>query len=481
MSVEAQVSPQPQVEGYPLHRLHAITTIDGRYAEDTADIEPFASEFGLISIRTEVETHHLVQLSKYGVIRPLTEEETTRLVDFGPNLTDEQAQKVKALEAVSDHDVQAVEKMLREEFTGTSLEDLIPYIHLFLTSEDINNISYRVMFMRANEQVGIPAIREVVEKIVSMAEPEVDTVMDGRTHGQKGVPTILGKEEMVFATRIDKQLLKLEEQKLTGKLNGAIGNFNAHYFVRPDINWQDYAKEFVEGFGLEYNPFTTQINDYDDMVEMFQTYQRINSVLLGLDQDMWRYISDHWMAQEVKDDGTTGSSTMAQKVNPIKFENSEGNIIIANGLFEAMSRKLPISRLQRDLSDSTVIRNAPTAVAYSLISYKNTLRGLGKIFANHKVIDQALQADWSTLSEAAQQLMRMGGDPDAYDKVKKAARGVEIEEGNWAKWVDGLKLTDEQSGKLKLLTPNTYVGIGPEIARQAISSVKGRTKKQKVI
>lgn len=466
------------VDQLTVQRLHGITTIDGRYAKDLVEIKPFASEFALIGARAEIETKHFVQLSKYGVIRTLDEKEVDFLENFGPGLTDDQALRVKELESVSDHDVDAVRKMIRETLVGTSMEDLIPYDHLFLTSEDVNNIAYRLLFMRASREIVVPAIRNVVFKLADMAEPEAETTMAGRTHGQKAVPTSLGKEEMVFARRMNRQLKKLEDVQFTGKLNGAIGNFNAHYFVRPDVDWQEYAKEFVEGFGLEYNPVTTQINDYDDMIEAFQTYIRINGIFLDLDQDMWRYISDHWMSQEV-DKTKTGSSTMAQKVNPIRYENSEGNITMADGMFETFSRKLRTSRLQRDLSDSTVIRNATTALAYSLLAYKNTLKGLGNVHPNYPLIDKELNSDWSMLTEAAQSQMRMDGDPDAYEKVKKAARGVEIDANSWKEWVDGLPgLKPESAEKLKELTPGKYVGIGSKITKDAIAEVRKATEEK---
>lgn len=455
-----------------LQRLHGITTIDGRYAKDLTEIEQYASEFALIGARAEVETRHYIQLSKYGVIRELKDDEKDFLSSFAPNLTDEQALRVKDLEAVSDHDVDAVRKMIREALVGTSMEDLIPYDHLFLTSENVNNIAYRLLFIRASNDVVFPAIRNVIQKLGDMADPEAETIIAGRTHGQMAVPTTLGKEEMVFARRMHRQLKKLESVQFTGSFNGAIGNFNAHYFVRPDIDWQEYAREFVEGFGLEYNPVTTQINDYDDMIEAFQAFNRTNGVFLDLNQDMWRYISDHWMSQEV-DKTKTGSSTMAQKVNPIQFENSEGNLTMADAIFEAMSRKLRTSRLQRDLSDSTVIRNATTALAYSLLAYKNTLKGLGKVYANYPLIESALNADWSMMTEAAQSQMRMDGDPDAYEKVKNAAKGEEINERNWVKWVDNLPgLQPESAQKLKELTPGKYIGIGPKIAKDTVEEIR---------
>ncbi len=474
MAAENATTPEQLVAAapYPEEQLMALTTLDGRYKKDVEDLRPYGSEFGLIGARAEVEGRHLVLLSDFGVIRTLAPGERQFLLEFGTNLTVPQAQRVKALEAVSDHDVQAVEKMMREQLGGTSMADLTPYTHLFMTSENDNNLAYRVMLKRGTERILVPTADAGIDALMDIAAHEKETRMPARTHGQKGVTTTVGKEIALFAVRLNAQLRKLRNMQLTGSFNGAVGNFNAHEYVRPDINWQEYAKQMVEGFGFEYNPFTTQINPYEDMVEAFQTYHRLNSVLLDCDQDMWRYISDDWFAQQAVL-GETGSSTMAQKINPIKFENSEGNLAMANGIFEVLARKLPVSRLQRDLSDSTVIRNAPTAVGYTLLSFRNTLKGLGRIYPNHPVLERAVESDWSVLTEAVQSQMRMDGDADAYDKVKNASRGKRIDGDNWEKWLDEVPdILDESKEKLRTLTPGEYIGIAPDLVDQIADVIK---------
>ena len=463
--------PRPQGPPYPENALTAISPLDGRYDKELDEFSQYSSEFGLQSARTEIEALNLISLSNVGVIRPLTEGERKMLLDMGPGLTMEQAQRIKELEAKSEHDVQAVEKMMREEFRGTSLEDISPYIHFPATSEDPNNLSYRLMIKRGTNRIVIPVVDRVVDTVIDLAEREKGTAMLARTHGQGGVPTTLGKEMAVFAVRMNKEARRLQNMKLTGKWNGAVGNFNAHVYARPDIDWQKYSKEFVESLGFEYNPFTTQINPYEDLIEMFQTYQRLNGIFLDFNQDMWRYISDDWFSQ-ISRAGETGSSTMAQKINPIRFENSEGNLIIANSIFEGCGRKLGVSRLQRDLSDSTVIRNGPSAIAYSLLAYKNTERGLGRITPNYEEIKKSLDADWGTLTEGVQVYLRTQGRDDAYDIVKAAARGVHISPDSWGEWVDRLDITDEQKAHVSKLSPTNYIGIAEEITEQAIQSIK---------
>lgn len=467
------MSPETLHEAKPLshHRLDAISVLDGRYDKDVEILSPFASEHALISTRTEVEAKYLIALSDVGILRPFTEEERELLGNVGPSLTVEQADEVKEIEKTSEHDVKAVEKWLRNHLSTTSLEDVTPYIHFLLTSEDVNNLSYRLMLQRGTGEVMVPAADKVVDRLLEFAQQEKETVMPGRTHGQDAVPTTLGKEMALFAVRMNKEIRKLEKAKLTGKFNGAIGNYNAHAYARPEIDWLDFSKKFVEGLGLEFNPFSTQINPYEDMVEMFQTYQRLNGVFLDLDQDMWRYISDDWFAQEVKAE-ETGSSTMPQKVNPIRFENSEGNVTVANSLFEGFSRKLATSRLQRDLSDSTTIRNVGTALGHSLLIYKNALQGLGRVFVNHGEIEEALNENWSVLTEGVQSVLRDHGRDDAYDVVKAASRGKEIGPDEWSEWVDRLDVSEEEKLQFRELTPNKYVGIAQNIVDLAIETIE---------
>lgn len=467
---------QPEAEGKvpkmnnPTYSLEAISVADGRYRKDVEVLSPYVSEFGLIKARTEVESKYLVALSDVGILRPFLPEETELLSNLGQTMTLVDAQRVKEIEKTSEHDVKAVENWMRERLQGTSLQDVTPYLHFLLTSEDTNNLAYRLMFQRATRDVMVPSYDRTIDQIMGMAVKEQDTVMLARTHGQDGVPTTLGKELAVFAVRMNHEVRKLEKLKLTGKFSGAVGNFNAHTYTKPDIDWLGFSKKFVEGLGFEYNPFSTQINSYEDLIEAFQTYQRLNGVVLDMDQDVWRYISDDWFTQEVKKT-TTGSSTMPQKVNPIDIENSEGNVAIANGLFESMSRKLAVSRLQRDLSDSTTIRNAGLALAHSLLVSEKACKGLGKIHANYENITSAVNNNWSVLAEGVQSVLRDHGRDNAYDLVKDAIKGKKLGPNEWPGWVDELDITDEEKAQFKELTPDKYVGIAPEIVDLAIQTI----------
>lgn len=452
-------------------RLDAISVLDGRYDKEVDSLSSYSSEHALIATRTEIEAKYLIALSEGNIVRPFTFEEKNLLSQIGSNLTVEQANEVKEIEKTSEHDVKAVEKWLRGILSNTSLADVTPMIHFLLTSEDVNNLAYRLMMERATQEVMVPASDKVIKKLMDIAVKERDTAMPARTHGQDAVPTTLGKEMAIFAVRMNKETRKLANGRLTGKFNGAAGNFNAHVYTRPDINWMQFSKKFVESLGLEYNPFSTQINPYEDMIEMFQTYQRLNGIYLDLDQDMWRYISDNWFAQEVKPDAT-GSSTMPQKVNPIKFENSEGNVSIANSLFDGFSRKLAVSRLQRDLSDSTTIRNVGSALGHSLLVYKNCLQGLEKVHVNHPKIEEVLNANWSVLTEGVQSVLRNHGRDDAYDIVKEASRGKEIGPDDWNAWVDRLDVEESEKRDFYELSPGKYVGMAGDIVDLAIQSIQ---------
>jgi adenylosuccinate lyase len=461
----------------PLTELAAITTLDGRYRKDVAELAPYVSEFNIIRTRVEIEAKYLVALSDIGIVRPLSPSERERLSSFGGNISLEDAEKIKKNEDTIEHDVKAMEKSFRTMLTGTSLEDLIEKIHIGLTSEDINNLTYRLILKRSCEDIMIPTLDSLTMRLVGWADDYSSTPMLARTHGQAAVPTTLGHEFVVFAKRLNTEVRTLEKASLEGKLNGAVGNFNALKDSYSNIDWASFAKKFVTSFGLESNLTTTQIAPYEDMIKVFQTFTRINNILLGFDQDVWRYISDHWFAQEVKKE-TIGSSTMVQKINPTKFENSEGNLGKANAFFEFFSRDLPISRLQRDLSDSTVIREMGAPLGWSLLAYKNTLKGLEKIWPNLGLIAQVLNEDWSILSEAAQTRMRTYGIEDPYSIMKGLTRtGEKINQTKWFEIVDKLPMTDVQKADLKKLTPQKYVGLAAKLTREAIKEIK-KTKKK---
>lgn len=459
----------------PLTELTATTPADGRYRRTTQDLAPYVSEYALIKTRFELEALHLVGLSGVGIIRRLSSEERQRLTNFGEEIDLKKAGEVKQIEDTLRHDVKAMERTFRGIVRESSLEDLTEMIHFGLTSEDINNLAYRLMLKRATEKVCLPKIDEVIDRLVDIADNHKRVPMLARTHGQAAVPTTVGKEFAVFATRLNKETRQLEQRKLTGKLNGAVGNMNALYFAHPDVNWIKYSRDFVKSLGFEPNLVTTQINPYDDVIAYLQNYQRINLIILDLNQDMWRYVSDYWFAQEKKGD-EVGSSTMPQKVNPIDFENSEGNVQIANSLIEGIVRKLAVSRLQRDLSDSTTMRNIGVVLAHSLIGHRSLLVGLSRSRLNVDKVYGDLNADWSILSEGVQTLLRAQGYDDPYSLVASLTQGRHIGKEEWQRWIDELPVEEDQKEILRTLSPEKYLGNAVELTELAIKDIR-RSKK----
>lgn len=451
--------------------LSAISPIDGRYREKVKELAPYFSEAGLIRTRIEIEARYLIALSDIGVVRPLTVTERIKLGALGPTLSTKDVQRVKEIEDETRHDVKAMERVFREKVAGTSMEDLTEMIHFGLTSEDVNNLSYRLMLDRANRGVMQPVLNQIANEFADRAEEYADITMLGRTHGQGAIPTTVGKEFVNTGMRLRNQIEDIEEVQLTGKLNGAIGNFSAHHLSRPDIDWIAFSAEFVRGLGLEPNLYSTQINPYDDVIALFQAYQRTNNVLIDFDQDMWRYISDDWFVQEARK-GEVGSSTMPQKVNPIDFENSEGNLGLANAMIEFFTRKLSVSRLQRDLSDSTVIRNFGTVFAYQLLAYKNLLLGLSKVRPNEEQIEKVLNSNWAILTEGVQTILRSAGVENAYDLVKGLSRGKRIGQKEWKQWVGGLPVAEDMKKKLLALRPQNYLGLVRELTEMGVDEIR---------
>lgn len=461
----------------PLEELTAITPLDGRYRQKVEVLAKYTSEYALIKTRFEIEAKYLIALAGVGVIRKLTQQEHQTFETFGQNISFEDAKSVKKAEVETRHDVKAMERSFRDLVKDTNLEDLTEAIHFGLTSEDVNNIAYRLMLKRATGEVVIATLQNIVDELVERADQYKAIPMLGRTHGQPAIPTTVGKEIVIFATRLNRQLSKLRNQKLTGKLNGAIGNFNAMQLAYPNVDWVSFSSRFIESFGFEVNLVTNQINPYDDMIEYFQNLQRINSIIIDLDQDAWRYISDGWFVQEVKK-GEVGSSTMPQKVNPIDFENSEGNLTIANGVLETLSRKLAISRLQRDLSDSTSIRNISTALGFSIVGYTSVLTGLSRIRPNVDQITADLNRDWSILSEGVQTVLRKEKVQDPYSLISSLTRGEHIDKTKWVSWINGLPIGEKEKEELAKLTPETYIGLAISLTEKAIQDIKN-SKKQK--
>ena len=454
-----------------LNQLTAISPLDGRYREKVAELSSYISEMALIKTRIEVEAKYLIALSEAGLVRKLTVLEKKFLFEFNQNITDEQVLKVKEFEEITRHDVKAVEKFLREILEKNNLKDLLEWIHFGLTSEDINNIARRLMLIRAIKEVIVPTLDLIVDELVGFSKQNKATSMLARTHGQPAVPTTLGKEMVNFAMRINGQIRKLEIVKLEGKLNGAVGNYNALQLSAPGIDWVEFSRKFITSLGLIPNLITTQINPYEDIIETLQIIQRINGIVLDLDQDIWRYVSDGWFIQIVKK-REVGSSTMPQKVNPIDFENSEGNVQIANSLFEGMVRKLAVSRLQRDLSDSTTVRNIGVGLAYSLLAYKSTLNGLSRVHPNIGLINNILNENWTILTEGVQTILRKEGVKDPYSLITSLSKGKHIGESEWQAWIDRLDIKDSVKIQLKNLSPESYIGKAVELTELAIALIK---------
>lgn len=454
-----------------INELSAITPLDGRYREKIAELSNYTSEFAAIKIRCEVEIKYLMALSQAGIVRKFSKKEINLLETFYKNFDLKKAAAVKEIEKTTRHDVKALERLIRKELSKTSLKDVVEMVHFGITSEDIDNISYRLMLERGVREVIIPILAQVVKELVSKASENKEIVMIGRTHGQPAVPTTLGKEFVVFVYRLNNQILKLKKQKLSGKLTGAIGNFNALTVAFPKVSWINFSKRFVSSLGLSPNLITTQLNPYDDVAEYLQTIERINNILIGLSQDIWLYISDFWLIQIPKS-GEVGSSTMPQKVNPIDFENCEGNLGVANTLLEHFSRKLTISRLQRDLSGSTVIRSIGAPLGHSLMGYKSLLVGLSRIRPNRDKISEDLNRDWSVLTEAAQILLRREKVNDPYSLIADLSRGKRIGKEEWIEWIHNLPVSDSQREMIKKITPENYIGLASELVDRAVKEIK---------
>lgn len=450
--------------------LNSLSPLDGRYFEKTKILRDYFSEGALISYRIRIEVLYLIALSDVKIIRSLKPKEKKFLLSLLP-ATCYLLQKIKDFESTTHHDVKAVEYFLREQLETTSLKDLIPFIHFGLTSEDVNNLAYRLMVKSAHEQVLLPIFYNVLSTLAEFSSSSSAIPLLARTHGQPAISTTLGKELSVFLARLLTQVKKMGEIKLTGKLNGAVGSYHSFAFASPKTDWLKFSELFTKNLGLTPNFYTTQINPPDDLIDLFHTYHHLNSILIDLNQDLWRYISDDWLIQ--KKEANVGSSTMPQKINPIEFENSEGNLIMANGLFETFSRKLPISRLQRDLSDSTVMRNIGVAFGHCLLAYQSLLKGLATISPNTEKIYTDLNANWNILSEPLQIYFRSIGNPEAYEQVATKMKGKVISQKDWQELTKGL------NPKIQKLTPSTYLGYSIRLTKKVAIEVNTYLNKHK--
>jgi len=445
--------------------LTALSPLDGRYASKLTELAPIFSEYGLIQRRVAVEIAWLEALCDAKEIPealPLSSSERQALKSIADQFSVDDARRVKTIEATTNHDVKAVEYFIKEKLAGTSLESRSEFVHFACTSEDINNMAHALM-LRDGLAVLRAAQKKVTESLAAFALETRDAAMLARTHGQPASPTTLGKELAVFVHRLNRQSAQLDAIVMPAKMNGAVGCFNAHLSAYPNVDWEALSRRVIEGaFGLKQNVLTTQIESHDGIAELFDALSRWNTILIDLDRDIWSYISLGYLGQKTVK-GEIGSSTMPHKVNPIDFENSEGNLGLANALLEHMARKLPISRLQRDLTDSTVLRNMGVGFGYSLAAYQATLKGLGKLKLNTLRLEQDLDDAWEVLAEPVQTVMRKLGKPNPYEQLKELTRGKKVDATAMRQFVEGLDIPAEDKKRLLDLTPARYIGIATKL------------------
>ncbi|MCC6532916.1 MAG: adenylosuccinate lyase [Burkholderiales bacterium] len=450
--------------------LTALAPVDGRYQDKAGPLRDYFTELALIRLRVLVEIRWLERLaadSRIAEIAPFSAAAVTALNAVATGFTEADAARVKAIESETNHDVKAIEYFLRERLAAfPDVQAAAGFIHFACTSEDINNACHALMLSGARERVMLPALDAVVMRLRRLAHALADAPMLARTHGQPATPTTLGKEIANVVRRLERAKLRLQRVELTAKFNGAVGNYNAHRVAYPDIDWEVFARDFIVSLGLVFNPYTTQIEPHDAIGELFDAYASINTILLDLDRDLWGYISLGYFRQKVKA-GEVGSSTMPHKVNPIDFENSEGNLGIANALLRHMADKLPVSRWQRDLTDSTVLRNMGVALGHALLAWQSCLRGLDKLEADRSRIDADLDAAWEVLAEPIQTVMRRYGVADPYEQLKTLTRGRSgIDRASLHEFIRALDIPDDAKQRLLALTPRTYLGAAVELARR---------------
>lgn len=444
-----------------LNQLTAISPIDGRYRSKTASLDEYFSEFALIRYRVRVEVEYFIALCQIPLpqLSDVNAEVFAQLRKIYTDFTLADAERIKEIESVTNHDVKAVEYFLKEQFDRLGLEKYKEFIHFGLTSQDINNTSVPMSIKEAIEEVYLPAMRTLVDTLNAMADEWTDIPMLAKTHGQPASPTRLGKEIRVYAYRLKEQINELEKVPFSGKFGGATGNFNAHLTAYPNIDWRNFANTFLaQILGIEREQWTTQISNYDNMAAIFDALRRVNTILIDLDRDFWLYISMEYFKQKIKA-GEVGSSAMPHKVNPIDFENSEGNLGIANAVLTHLASKLPISRLQRDLTDSTVLRNVGVPLGHTMIAIASTMKGLNKLILNREAIDRDLNSMWNVVAEGIQTILRREGYPKPYETLKELTRvNSTVTAESIAAFIDTLKVSPEVKAELKALSPATYVG-----------------------
>jgi adenylosuccinate lyase len=443
-----------------LNPLTAISPVDGRYFEAVKPLTPYFSEYGLIRYRVQIEIEYFIALS--GMVPELEDFPVHKLNDLRKiykNFAEAHAKEIKEIEKITNHDVKAVEYYIKKQFEKLGLDDFKEFIHFGLTSQDINNTSIPLLLKEFIEHEYVTVVNTLLSKLNGLAKEWKDIPMLAHTHGQPATPTRLGKEVMVFAARLEKQLVQLKSIPHSAKFGGATGNLNAHHVAYPAIDWNHFADEFCKHLGLVRSYPTTQIEHYDNLAAMFDALKRINTVLIDFSRDVWQYISMEYFKQKIRE-GEVGSSAMPHKVNPIDFDNAEGNLGFANAIFEYLSGKLPISRLQRDLTDSTVLRNVGVPLAHSFVALQSLLKGLSKLELNESAIHRDLDDNWAVVAEAIQTILRKEGYPNPYEALKSLTRKNEkVTKESLSTFIDGLSVKDEVKKKLKGLTPFNYTGI----------------------
>ncbi|MGB1306220.1 MAG: adenylosuccinate lyase [Flavobacteriales bacterium] len=445
-----------------LYALNAISPVDGRYQSKTKELSSYYSEAALIKYRLRVEVEYFISLCEL----PLPQLENFDAKLYEPlrkiylEFSDDDAQEVKEIESITNHDVKAVEYFLKERFDRLKISEYKEFIHFALTSQDINNTATPLLIKESVEDIFLPNYLQMMEKLIELKDEWANIPLLARTHGQAASPTLLGKEIMVFIERLERQMGLLNMVPFSAKFGGATGNFNAHHIAYPEVDWVAFSNEFVEEtLGLDRSQVTTQIEHYDNLAALFDNFKRINTILIDLSRDIWTYISMNYFKQKIKK-GEVGSSAMPHKVNPIDFENAEGNLGIANAIYEHLSAKLPISRLQRDLTDSTVLRNVGVPMAHSILGFKSILKGLNKLILNEEAIRADLDDNWAVVAEAIQTILRKEGYPKPYEALKALTRtnGL-IEQPTLSNFIDTLQISDELKAYLKSITPFNYTGI----------------------
>ncbi len=450
-----------------LSALTAVSPVDGRYGSKTVSLRSIFSEYGLLKYRTIVEIRWLQKLSATAGIPEVpafSDEANEFLNQIAANFGEEDAARIKEIERTTNHDVKAVEYFLKEKVAALpELNAVNEFIHFACTSEDINNTSHALMLKEARDTVILPEIRNIIDAIVKLSAEYRDIPLLSRTHGQPASPSTMGKEMANVAYRMERQYKQIANIEILGKINGAVGNYNAHLSAYPELDWHKFSEEFItESLGVTWNPYTTQIEPHDYIAELFDAVARFNTILIDFDRDVWGYIAlGHFKQRTIA--GEIGSSTMPHKVNPIDFENSEGNLGLANAVFTHLAQKLPISRWQRDLTDSTVLRNLGVGVGYAIIGYTSTLKGISKLEVNREALLKELDQNWEVLAEPVQTVMRRYGIEKPYEKLKELTRGKRVDGEAMRNFIEGLEIPAEEKARLKEMTPASYIGYAIEL------------------